>query len=112
MKYAHVMTSSHEPTANRRDFLTQLAAGASAIWGSGCSAGAASGATHVENGESKVNPNTSASTEPPKTVTPKTTLGVALLGLGSYASERLAPGLQLTQHCKLVGLITGTPSKI
>lgn len=38
-------------------------------------------------------------------------LGVALLGLGSYASERLAPGLQLTKHCKLVGIVTGTPSK-
>lgn len=39
-------------------------------------------------------------------------LGVALLGLGSYASERLAPGLQLTKYCKLVGIVTGTPSKV
>lgn len=39
-------------------------------------------------------------------------LGVALLGLGSYSEQRLAPGLQLTTHCKLVGLVTGTPSKI
>jgi glucose-fructose oxidoreductase len=38
-------------------------------------------------------------------------LGVALLGLGSYASEQLAPALQLTQQCRLVGLVTGTPSK-
>lgn len=39
-------------------------------------------------------------------------LGVALLGLGRYASERLAPALQLTRHCRLVGIVTGTPSKV
>src|SRR5690606_1505103 len=39
-------------------------------------------------------------------------LGVALLGLGKYAGERLAPALTLTQHCRLVGIVTGTPSKI
>lgn len=39
-------------------------------------------------------------------------LGVALLGLGQYSSERLAPGLQKTTHCKLVGIVTGTKSKI
>ena len=39
-------------------------------------------------------------------------LGVALLGLGSYASTRLAPALQLTKHCRLTGIITGTPSKV
>lgn len=39
-------------------------------------------------------------------------LGVALVGLGSYASGRLAPGLQQTEHCELRGIVTGTPSKI
>ena len=39
-------------------------------------------------------------------------IGVALLGLGNYAGGRLAPALQLTQHCRLVGIVTGTPSKI
>jgi len=39
-------------------------------------------------------------------------LGVALLGLGKYASERLAPALKLTKHCRLAGIVTGTPSKI
>lgn len=39
-------------------------------------------------------------------------LGIALLGLGSYASGRLAPALQLTEHCRLRGIVTGTPSKI
>ncbi|MEX2604267.1 MAG: Gfo/Idh/MocA family oxidoreductase [Gracilimonas sp.] len=39
-------------------------------------------------------------------------LGVALVGLGSYSNGRLAPGLQLTEHCELRGIVTGTPSKI
>jgi len=37
-------------------------------------------------------------------------LGIALVGLGSY-SRRLANALQETQHCKLTGLVTGTPEK-
>lgn len=39
-------------------------------------------------------------------------LGVVLLGLGAYSSESLAPGLMRTQHCRLTGIVTGTPSKI
>ncbi len=39
-------------------------------------------------------------------------LGVALLGLGSYSQGQLAPALQMTQHCHLAGIITGTPNKI
>ena len=39
-------------------------------------------------------------------------LGVALVGLGGYSTGRLAPGLQLTEHCELRGIVTGTPSKI
>lgn len=39
-------------------------------------------------------------------------LNVALVGLGGYAGGRLAPGLQLTRHCRLVGIVTGTPAKI
>lgn len=38
-------------------------------------------------------------------------LGVALVGLGSYATYQLAPALQRTQHCRLAGIVTGTPSK-
>jgi glucose-fructose oxidoreductase len=38
-------------------------------------------------------------------------LGVALVGLGYYSTDLLAPALQLTQHCSLVGIVTGTPSK-
>lgn len=39
-------------------------------------------------------------------------IGVALLGLGSYSLGQLAPALQLTDHCHLAGLVTGTPSKL
>lgn len=37
-------------------------------------------------------------------------LNIALCGLGRYASY-LAEGLETAQHCKLAGIITGTPSK-
>ena len=39
-------------------------------------------------------------------------LGVALLGLGGYAKGQIAPALQLTEHCRLAGLITGSPEKL
>lgn len=39
-------------------------------------------------------------------------LGVALVGLGSYAEGQLAPALLQTEHCYLAGIVTGTPSKI
>jgi glucose-fructose oxidoreductase len=39
-------------------------------------------------------------------------LGVALVGLGGYSRELLAPALQLTQHCRLAGIVTGSPHKI
>ncbi|HEX5168024.1 MAG TPA: Gfo/Idh/MocA family oxidoreductase, partial [Cyclobacteriaceae bacterium] len=41
----------------------------------------------------------------------KEKLGVALVGLGYYSTDLLAPALQLTKHCQLVGIVTGTPSK-
>jgi glucose-fructose oxidoreductase len=41
----------------------------------------------------------------------KKKLGVALVGLGYYSKDLLAPALQLTQHCNLVGIVTGTPAK-
>ena len=42
----------------------------------------------------------------------KKKLGVALLGLGNYATNRLAPALQATTHCELIGIVTGSPEKI
>lgn len=41
----------------------------------------------------------------------KDRLGVALVGLGYYSTDLLAPALQQTQHCYLAGIVTGTPSK-
>jgi glucose-fructose oxidoreductase len=41
----------------------------------------------------------------------KKKLGVALVGLGYYSTDILAPALQLTEHCYLAGVVTGTPSK-
>lgn len=38
-------------------------------------------------------------------------LGVALVGLGSYSKNQLAPALQQTQYCQLAGVVTGTPGK-
>lgn len=38
-------------------------------------------------------------------------LGVALVGLGYYSTDLLAPALQLTEHCYLAGIVTGTPAK-
>ncbi len=42
----------------------------------------------------------------------KTKLGVALVGLGYYSQDLIAPGLLNTNHCELKGIVTGTPSKI
>jgi len=39
-------------------------------------------------------------------------LGIALVGLGYYSENLLAPALQETEHCYLAGIVTGTPSKI
>jgi glucose-fructose oxidoreductase len=41
----------------------------------------------------------------------KDKLGVALMGLGYYSTDLLAPALQQTKNCYLAGIITGTPSK-
>ena len=42
----------------------------------------------------------------------KNKIGVALLGLGYYSRDLLAPALQLTDHCELRGIITGSQEKI
>lgn len=41
----------------------------------------------------------------------KDKLGVALVGLGYYSTDLLAPALQQTRNCYLAGIVTGTPSK-
>lgn len=46
------------------------------------------------------------------TPAPKQSLGIALVGLGNYATGQLAPALQETAHCHLAGIVTGSPEKI
>jgi predicted dehydrogenase len=38
-------------------------------------------------------------------------LGIALVGLGKYSTEQLAPALSQTKHCYLAGVVTGTIEK-
>lgn len=42
----------------------------------------------------------------------KEKLGVALVGLGNYSTNQLAPALQETEFCELRGIVTGSPEKI
>jgi glucose-fructose oxidoreductase len=42
---------------------------------------------------------------------PKEKLGIALVGLGYYSGQVLAPALQETENCYLAGIVTGTPEK-
>jgi predicted dehydrogenase len=43
--------------------------------------------------------------------TPARKLGVALVGLGSLATNQIAPALLKTRNCRLAGIVTGTPAK-
>ena len=43
---------------------------------------------------------------------PARRLGVALVGLGGYSRDLLAPALELTRHCRLAGIVTGSPDKV
>jgi predicted dehydrogenase len=54
--------------------------------------------------------NCSSSTKNKKSMANKK-LGVALVGLGSYATGQLAPALLETENCYLAGIVTGTPAK-
>jgi len=38
-------------------------------------------------------------------------LGFALVGLGSLSTNQIAPALPKTKHCRLAGIVTGTPAK-
>ena len=42
---------------------------------------------------------------------PEKKLGIALVGLGNYSTNKLAPAFQETEHCYLAGIVTGTPEK-
>ncbi len=41
----------------------------------------------------------------------KKKLGIALVGLGTYSRQELAPSLEQTKHCYLAGIVTGSPDK-
>lgn len=41
----------------------------------------------------------------------KEKIGVALIGLGYYSTDLLAPALEQAKNCYLAGIVTGTPSK-
>jgi predicted dehydrogenase len=43
---------------------------------------------------------------------PARKLGIALVGLGKYSTEQLAPALLETKHCYLAGIVTGSPDKV
>ena len=72
----------------RRKFLAQLATGVAGL---------------------TLAPRTWAAITPQKK---KDRLGVALVGLGYYSTDLLAPALQLTTNCHLAGLVSGTPAKL
>ena len=42
----------------------------------------------------------------------KKKLGIALVGLGTYAVRQIAPALLETEHCVLRGIVTGSPEKV
>ncbi len=44
-------------------------------------------------------------------VDPDRKIGFALCGLGGLSTGLLAPALQTTRHCRLAGIVTGTPAK-
>lgn len=79
------MTPLRPFSLNRRQFIGQVALGASAL--------ALAARSHAQSPAA-----------PRK-------LGVALVGLGNYSTGQLAPALKLTQHCHLTGVVTGSPEK-
>ena len=74
-------------TTSRRTFLKQLSGGVGTVLAAGGAAPAA------------------------RAPFPPDRLGVALVGLGNYSTNQLAPALQETEHCYLAGIVTGTPAK-
>ncbi len=73
---------------SRRDFLARSALGAGALYG-------------VSAGSHRTG----------RAQSPERQLGIALVGLGNYATNQLAPALQQTRLCRLAGIVTGTPAK-
>lgn len=75
--------ASSSPSLSRRDFLRRTSVGAAAVIAA---------------------PYIHAAVPPPR-------LGVAIVGLGGYASGQLAPALKLTKNIQITGVVTGSPEK-
>ena len=86
----------HDTALTRRHLLAAMA-------GAGIGAALPSGMTRAANPAGAATPTAARG---------KDSIGVALVGLGYYATHLLAPGLQLTRHCHLAGIVTGSPEKI
>jgi predicted dehydrogenase len=91
-EYQHMSGSS----LRRRDFLRRAALGLSASPLAAASARAAR--------KSELVPRR-------RTAYDGHVLGLALVGLGNYATNQLAPALRQTSRCALKGIVTGTPEK-
>ena len=104
-------TPAPTPTSSRRQFVGQLVAGAAALALTPAALRAADAPPAVApaaapapgRGRGRGGPAT-----PPPPLSSKK-LGVALVGLGSYARGSLAPALLRTQHCTLTGVATRDP---
>src|SRR5262245_6154876 len=77
---------------SRREFLQGLSAGA-------VGATLGSGLFHLSSGSARAQ------------TTSGKRLGFALAGLGMLSTNQIDPALQKTKHCRLAGIITGTPAK-
>jgi len=92
---------------SRRELLFGSLAGCAALWGGFGCANAAAGAGPAGAVPAPVGGAGLAG--PPGAQRP---LGVALLGLGDYSTNQLAPALSRTRHCRLRGLVSGSPDKL
>lgn len=102
MKTPNPIPLSTNDSTSRRDFLRRLSLGVGAgLIGLPVLA-------HALTDEAAEAPYGPASQEP---LQAGRKLGVALVGLGGYSAGQLAPALQETTNCELVGIVTGTPAK-
>jgi predicted dehydrogenase len=76
---------------SRREFLRAASLGIAGIAAGATMSGMAAATTHAADPDKK--------------------LGFALCGLGSLSTNQIAPALQKTTHCRLAGIVTGTPAK-
>lgn len=92
---------------DRRKFLIESAKAAALLslpaWVTACGPG-----KDTEAGEALLPEKDPATLKSPN----QKKLGVALIGLGYYSTDLLAPALQLTEYCELRGIVTGSPEKV